>query len=146
MSWFLLVLGILLAICFMAMVLQWAFSPAYRRMSAATDQRPWMLGLVLLPAVVFTVAAFSPEKLGWAPVVSLAPVLVAGIWMRRKHRNRTDLPPALRRMEALPLNPLVTLRHPIRTWTAQWEVLGHPIRIRRETKKWLEERDTSDTA
>jgi len=146
MSWLLLVLGLLLCSCCVAMAMQLAFSPRYRRMMKATGQPPWLILLLVLPAVVFTAAAFSPEKLGWAPVASIAPILGVGLWTRRKHQGRTDLPPVLKRLEGLPLNPLVTLRHPIRSGRAHWEILGHPIRDRRETRAWLDERDRNRQA
>jgi hypothetical protein len=140
MNWFYLLAGSGIGVCFVVAGLQWVWSWRHRRMMSLTDQPAWILLLMLVPAVGVTLAGLRPDTYGWMPLPSLAPPFVAGLWLRKKHRSRDDLPPALVRIEALPVNPFVTLRHPIRTGQATWAAFGHPIRSRRETRAWLAER------
>jgi hypothetical protein len=144
MSWFYLVVGLLWVGVFLVTVTQWAFLPWYRRMIEATEQRPSVeLALMLLLAVSFTGASFSPDRWRWVPFASMIPLLGYGVWSRRRRRGHSDLPPAFGRLDAVPLNPLVIIRRPVRTSRAVWEAFGHPLRSRRETRTWLERQESA---
>ena len=115
-------------------------SARHRQSSRRLGVRPWPTVAVMVIVGCGTVFAgmLSPPSLPLA-VASLAPMLVLSVIQRRHIRGRDDLPPPLSRMLQVPVNPLMQLRHPIRTARAEWAAFGHPIRSRREYRSWQEQ-------
>ena len=126
------------------MVVRRADSPPTRWETVAGDLPPWVEPvLVVLPALSYTAGAFWPETFGRIAFASMLPLIGVGLWMRRRYRGRSDLPPALDRMLAIPVNPLVILLHPVRTLRATGEAVAYALRNRSETRAWYERRSRS---
>jgi len=137
MRWALLIAGGLYLVMFVVGGAQMALSERRRQLWRRQGTKP----ALMLAAIAFAAggsiagALRSPPSLLLA-VLGILPMAVLGGRQRRRLRARDDLPPPLARMLEVPMNPLKRIRHPVRTWKAQWAVVGHPIRSRREAKEW----------
>lgn len=79
-------------------------------------------------------------------IKSLVPMLIgvliifpANAVLRRRQRGR-EIPPRLADVQALSDRPLRAFTHPISHMRDLIEVFGHPVRNKRETDRWYEDR------
>lgn len=109
-----------------------------RRELEAMGSTPW---LALVPAVVgvLFVVGGSADDRSWVAVLGFAALIGFGLWSRRRMARLDDPPPMAKHLGQTSMNPLVTLRHPIRTARAQSEL----FKVRRnkaEHEAWRKRR------
>lgn len=125
MRWLFVAHGSFWLVAALANGLGYAFSPRSRRVAKSLATPPALSIAAAAFAGISSLAAslLTDPALGLM-LICLAPMFLLGFVQRKRMSERDDLPPPLARMFALPMNPLVQLRHPVHQARAQWAAFG----------------------